>query len=214
MNYSNIIFPINFYQKCFKLSNEDSFIKVDKRNFIEMVFEEINFLVVEIGFGKGDFLIHYSSDYPNKQFVGIEKSDNLVKEVAKRLERNGIRNVRLINAKAEFALYFLFPDSSIDMVIINFPDPWPKKAHIERRLVNSNFLKLLSKKLKKGSSIYFSTDVENYKDFVIDSLKKINNLKLENVILGFWEERYQTKYLKKWLKQNKKIFSLHIIKMY
>ncbi|MCS6955707.1 MAG: tRNA (guanosine(46)-N7)-methyltransferase TrmB [Candidatus Calescibacterium sp.] len=216
MSYSNIIFPINFYQKVYKLSCSSNFIRVNRNSsyVLRLVFDSIDYLVLEIGFGKGDFLLQYSIDNPGYQIVGIEKSDRLVKEVSKKLERSGVSNVRLIQANAEFAVYFLIPDNSVDELIINFPDPWPKKAHIGRRLVNTNFLKLLNTKMKKGSKIFVSTDVEDYKDFIIDSVRKAANqglsFRVTNIFMGFWNERYQTKYLKKWLKENKKIFSIEI----
>ncbi|MCS7243348.1 MAG: tRNA (guanosine(46)-N7)-methyltransferase TrmB [Candidatus Calescibacterium sp.] len=219
MSYSNIIFPVNFYQKIYKLSCSGGFIRVNRNSsyILRLVFDSIDYLVLEVGFGKGDFLLQYSIDNPGYQIVGIEKSDRLVKEVSKKLVRNGISNVRLIQASAEFALYFLIPDDSVDEIIINFPDPWPKKAHISRRLVNPNFLKLLNNKMKKGSRIFVSTDVIDYKDFIIDSVKKAVNqgscFRVTNVFMGFWNEKYQTKYLKKWLKENKKIFSIEIQKI-
>ncbi|MFN3995361.1 MAG: hypothetical protein ACK4GR_02380, partial [bacterium] len=121
-----------------------------------------------------------------------------------------------ICSKAEFATYFLIPDNFLNEVIINFPDPWPKKAHISRRLVNKNFLALLYKKIKNSGKIMVSTDVENYKDFILENLKILINqgykYRIEKVFLGFWNENYQTKYLRKWIKLNRKIFSLEILK--
>lgn len=218
MSLSNIIFPINFYHQAYGLGSETDFIKVNQNlsYILNLVFEKIEYLVLEIGFGRGDFLLQFSKDNPNYQIVGIEKSERLVKEVAKKLERNGINNVRLIHSMADFAIHFLIPYNSVDMLIVNFPDPWPKKAHLRRRLINPNFLKLLYNKMKSEAKIFISTDVEKYKDYILDSVEKAYNqgfhYKVSRVFLGFWDEKYQTKYLRKWLKQNKKIFSIEIIK--
>lgn len=216
--YSHLVFPINFFQKYYKLGNDECFLRVNNNlsYILQLVFEDTNYVVLEIGFGQGDFLIQYALDNPEHKILGIEKSENLVKEVCKKLERKNINNVRLINAKAEFAVYFLIPNNFIDKVIINFPDPWPKKAHINRRLVNSNFLALLYNKMKTPANIWVSTDVESYKDFIIEAVEKLINrgfrYKINHFLLGFWDQQYQTKYLKKWLKQNKKIFSIEIVK--
>jgi len=218
MKYCNIIFPVNFYHKYYKLHTNSGFIKLNNNSkyLLYLVFEKLDFVVLEIGFGKGDFLIQYCLDNPDQQIIGIEKSQSLVKEVSKRLDIYKIKNVRLINSYAEFAIYFLIPDNFIDKVIINFPDPWPKKAHISRRLVNPYFLKMLYPKMKKNSTLLISTDVENYKDFILESIKKANNqdcyFKLNDIKLGFWNQDYQTKYLRKWIKQNRKIYSLEIVK--
>jgi len=216
----NIIFPLNFFHSYFSnFCVSDFFVKVNKNlsMVIELSFDSFSYVVVEVGFGKGDFLLEYAKANPSYQIIGIEKSLKLVKDLSKRLDFYNISNIRLIEAKADFAFYFLIPDNFVDLVIINFPDPWPKKSHISRRLVNHNFLKLIYPKLKNNSKIFVSTDVEDYKDFIIDSLKKVIrsgfSYKLQDVILGFWESNFSTKYLRKWLKQNKKIYSLQIVKM-
>ncbi|MEN3015699.1 MAG: tRNA (guanosine(46)-N7)-methyltransferase TrmB [bacterium] len=216
MSYSYIIFPINLYQKLYSLNVNDNFIKISRdTNYIaHLVFEKITYVVLEIGFGDGKFIIEYAKDNQDKQIIGIEKSDYLVKHVAKKLTKEGINNVRLISSMANFAIYFLVPENFLDLIIVNFPDPWPKKAHISRRLLNPNFFKMIYPKMKQNSKIFISTDVEKYKDYILDSIDTVNShkplFKVENVFLGFWYEKYQTKYLNKWLKVGKKIFSIEI----
>jgi len=218
----NIVFPINFYSKykecSSSLSESQFFIKIDEnlRNTLKSSFEILSYVCVEIGFGKGEFLIDYAKANPSYQIIGIEKSLNLIKKLSRRLEFYQIENVRLIEGKADFVFYFLVPEEFVDEVIINFPDPWPKKAHIERRLINHNFFKLIFPKLKSNSRIYISTDVEDYKNYMIEELNKTirSGFKydLKNVKLGFWNENFSTRYLRKWLRQNKKIYSLEIVR--
>lgn len=204
--YKNILFPFEIFNKV----NDSYLILEPKFLDIKKNFNKDSELYVEIGFGKGDFLIDFAKNNKDKPILGIEKSQSLVKEVSKKLVLNEIDNVRLIEGLAEFVFYFCIPYESVKLLIINFPDPYPKKAHIKRRLLNRKFFKLIYPKLTKDSLIYVSTDVKNYRDYIIDELNSLNLYKIEKFLLGFYDENYQTKYLKKWIKLNKKIYSFII----
>ncbi|MGC8815093.1 MAG: tRNA (guanosine(46)-N7)-methyltransferase TrmB [bacterium] len=206
--YKNILFPFEIFNKIddYYLILEPKFIDIKK------LFNNERELYVEIGFGKGDFLIEFAKNNKDKAILGIEKSQSLVKEVSKKLVLNEIDNVKLIEGLAEFVFYFNIPYESVKSLIINFPDPYPKKAHINRRLLNKKFFKLIYPKLTKDCLIYISTDVIDYRDYIIDELNSLNLYKIEKFLLGFYDENYQTKYLKKWKKLNKKIYSLIISK--
>jgi tRNA (guanine-N7-)-methyltransferase len=208
--YKNILFPYNHFEKLndYLLLLEPKFIDIKK------IFNKDSNLYVEIGFGKGDFLIDFAKNNQDKAILGIERSQSLVKEVSKKLILNNIDNVILIEGLADFIFHFYIPFASVEKLIINFPDPYPKKAHIPRRLINKKFLKLIYNKLTKDSLIYIATDSENYRDYIIDELQSLNIYKIEKFLLGFYDENYQTKYLKKWLKLNRKIYSFIISKKF
>ena len=216
--YQNILFPFNHFKKIddYYLFLEPCFINIDELFSLNKgINEKIDKnLYVEIGFGKGDFLIDFAKNNKDIPIIGIEKSQALVKEVSKKLTYNNITNVKLIEGLADFVFYFYIPYNSVKKVIINFPDPYPKKAHINRRLLNKKFFKLIYYKLTKDALIYIATDSDNYRDYVISELKSLNRFyKIERFLLGFYDQNYQTKYLRKWLKLNKKIYSLIIIKL-
>ncbi|MCX7871083.1 MAG: tRNA (guanosine(46)-N7)-methyltransferase TrmB [bacterium] len=206
--YKHIIFPFNHFPKL------NDFYLLLKPKFIETkeLFNKDSNLYIEIGFGKGDFLINFAKNNKDKTIIGIERSQSLVKEVSKKLVLNKIDNVKLIEGLAEFVFYFYIPHNSVELLIINFPDPYPKKAHINRRLLNKKFFKLIYPKLTNNALIYIATDCDKYRDYIIQELKTLNIYKIEKFILGFYDENYQTKYLKKWLKLNKKIYSFIISK--
>jgi len=206
--YKNILFPYNHFNKSngYYLLLEPKFIDIKK------TFNKYSNLYVEIGFGKGDFLIDFAKNNPDKAILGIEKSQSLVKEVSKKLVLNNIDNVVLVEGLADFVFHFYIPFNSVEKLIINFPDPYPKKAHIPKRLINKKFLKLIYNKLAKNSLIYIATDSDNYRDYIMNELQSLNIYKIEKFLLGFYDENYQTKYLKKWLKLNRKIYSLIISK--
>ena len=92
-------------------------------------------LVVDVGYGRGEFLLELAQRDPHAAFVGIEYSYKRVLKMARRLARTKLENVRLLDCTAERAVAELFADASVSCFWINFPDPWPKKRHHRRRLV-------------------------------------------------------------------------------
>jgi len=206
--YRNILLPYNHFEKLndYFLLLEPKFIDIKK------IFNKYSNLYVEVGFGKGDFLIDFAKNNQDKAILAIERSQSLVKEVSKKLILNNIDNVVLVEGLADFIFHFYIPFGSVEKLIINFPDPYTKKAHIPRRLINKRFLKLIYNKLTKDSLIYIATDSVSYRDYIINELKSLKIYKIEKFLLGFYDENYQTKYLKKWLKLNRKIYSFIISK--
>jgi tRNA (guanine-N7-)-methyltransferase len=119
-------------------------------------------LVVDIGFGRGEFLIDAAQKEPQRAFVGIERSFKRALKMARRLARRGIGNVRLVESMAETGIPELFPERSIESAWINFPDPWPKDRHAGRRLVQVPFIRDLALRLVDGGVLYLATDDAAY----------------------------------------------------
>jgi tRNA (guanine-N7-)-methyltransferase len=115
-------------------------------------------LAVDIGFGRGEFLIHAAQKDPNRAFIGIERSFKRTLKMARRLARLGIGNVRLVESTAQTAITDLFPLASIESAWINFPDPWPKDRHARRRLVQAPFIRDLALRLAAGGVVNLATD--------------------------------------------------------
>jgi hypothetical protein len=101
-------------------------------------------LVVDIGFGRGEFLIDAARKEPHRAFVGIERSFKRTLKMARRLARLTIGNVRLVESTAQAGIPEFFPERSIESAWINFPDPWPKDRHAARRLVQAPFIRDLA----------------------------------------------------------------------
>ena len=128
----------------------------------ESLFGNTHPVEIEIGSGKGGFLIASSEAYPGKNFLGIEKSIKMTRYTAERLGKRSISNIRLVCANAQYILTRMVPDTSVSVIHIYFPDPWPKTRHQKRRLMSPDFLKILRKVLIPGGTIQFATDHQDY----------------------------------------------------
>ena len=146
---------------------KDADIKVNMSKYILNVEEKIDFKTlfnnsnktcVEIGMGKGKFIIEMALNNPNLNFIGIEKYSSVILQATKKLDNlDYIPNLRLLNIDATNILD-LFMENSIDLIYLNFSDPWPKKRQAKRRLTHENFLMMYDKLLKKDGEIHFKTD--------------------------------------------------------
>jgi tRNA (guanine-N7-)-methyltransferase len=119
-------------------------------------------LVVDIGFGRGEFLIDAATEEPQRAFVGIESSFKRTLKMARRLARLGIGNVRLVESTAQTGIPELFSERSVEFAWINFPDPWPKDRHAARRLVQPPFIRDLALRLVPGGALQLATDDAAY----------------------------------------------------
>jgi tRNA (guanine-N7-)-methyltransferase len=118
--------------------------------------------VVEIGFGRGEFLLGLAQAEPATRFVGVEYSFKRVLKTARRLARTELCNVRLLQETGEFVVQELLPDASVDEFWINFPDPWPKKRHARRRLLRPAFVHAAARRLRPGGRLHVATDDAAY----------------------------------------------------
>jgi len=119
-------------------------------------------LEVDIGSGKGRFLLARAAAHPEVNFIGIERQRRRVEKVASKAARAGLDNIRLLHAEICFALETLLPDHAVGTFYIFYPDPWPKRRHHPRRLINSDFLNLLHRKLQPSGRVHFATDDQAY----------------------------------------------------
>lgn len=119
-------------------------------------------LIIEIGFGNGLFLLELARSRPEANVLGVEISIPALRSAGRKVARAGLTNVRLLQAEAEAALLALCRPESVDGVIINFPDPWPKKGQHHRRLIDDAFLRLLATRLRPGAHLDIATDHEAY----------------------------------------------------
>ncbi len=117
---------------------------------------------LEIGFGNGASLAAMAEQEPETDFIGIEVHRPGVGHLLLELERRELNNVRIICADAVQVLNNCLPDESLDRVLLFFPDPWPKKRHHKRRIVQPGFIGLLARKLKPGGILHMATDWEDY----------------------------------------------------
>jgi tRNA (guanine-N7-)-methyltransferase len=117
---------------------------------------------LEIGFGMGHTLVELARRSPDTAFIGIEVHRPGVGKLLAMLEDEGLENVRIYCADAMEVLARAIPEASLDAVLLFFPDPWPKKRHHKRRLVQPPFVELVSERLKPGGLFHLATDWEAY----------------------------------------------------
>ena len=127
-------------------------------------------LVLEIGFGRGEFLLGLAEAARQRAFLGVEYSGKRVLKTARRLARTELRNVRLMLATAEQVICEILPVGSLASVWINFPDPWPKKRHHKRRLLQPGFVRELAQRLAVGGEFHVATDHSAYAEFIAEVL--------------------------------------------
>jgi len=125
-------------------------------------YTEKNPVIIEIGFGMGSATSEIAVKNPGTFYIGIEVYKPGIGNLLGEIKKNNIENLKIINHDAVLAISNMFGDNSLDGIHIFFPDPWPKKKHHKRRLINEEFIGLISKKMKKNGYVYISTDWEDY----------------------------------------------------
>lgn len=119
-------------------------------------------VIVEIGFGNGEALAAEAAAHPENNYLGIEVHRPGAGSLLRKLEAAGMNNVRVMLADAKEVLGARIPDESLSALRLFFPDPWPKKRHHKRRLVQPDFAALVARKLEPGGYVHLATDWADY----------------------------------------------------
>lgn len=127
--------------------------------------------ILEIGFGMGETTASIAQGQPERDFLGIEVHTPGVGSLLKHIGERGLTNVRIIQHDAVEVLNNVIADGSLDGVHIFFPDPWPKKRHHKRRLIQREFVSLLCRKLKPGAYLHVATDWQEYAEWILEILR-------------------------------------------
>jgi tRNA (guanine-N7-)-methyltransferase len=117
---------------------------------------------VEIGFGNGEHLAALAAAHPERDYLGVEVHRSGVGRLMLSLQQLGLRNVRIVCHDAVEVLQQQIPPGSLDEILVLFPDPWPKKRHHKRRLIQPGFVSLLAERLTGGGTLRLATDWEPY----------------------------------------------------
>jgi tRNA (guanine-N7-)-methyltransferase len=157
--------------------------------------------VLEIGFGRGEFLLGLAAQSPGTWFVGVEISFKRTLKMARKVGRAGLANVRLIEARAEEALRVIAPVPCLDEIWINFSDPWPKGRHAHRRLIRPDFAVSLARALAPGGVLHLATDDVPYAhqmDEVLHGESRLQNLNAPWPFVAEVPGRPRTGYEEQW----------------
>lgn len=179
-----------------------------KLNFVD-IFGNTNPIVVEIGFGMGDATWQLAKANPDINYLGIEVHKPGVGKLLNEIKRNDLKNIYIIEHDALEVLEFMIADNSVNGFHIFFPDPWPKKRHHKRRMVQRPRTNLMAQKLASGGYLYFVTDILDYAEFALEELTLTEGLK--NKYNGFAEPqpwRMQTKFERKGMAAERQITEL------
>ncbi len=128
-------------------------------------------LVVELGFGRGEFLRHLAAEAPEQAHVGVELSFKRVLKMARRIAREDPGNVRLVCAPAEQVVREVLAPASVRTLWVNFPDPWPKKRHHKHRLLQPPLVAQLARRLVPGGALEIATDHADYAEAIDAALR-------------------------------------------
>ncbi len=182
-------------------------------NWGTMVFQNPNPIYIEIGMGKGDFIIENAIRYPDINFIGIEKYDSVLVRAIQKSNELDLSNLKFIRMDANH-IDCVF-SKEISLIYLNFSDPWPKDRHAKRRLTSPVFLQKYDALFLKNPHIIMKTDNNSLFEYSMESLKEngyqiissTRDLYLEDI-----KDNIQTEYEKKFVKLGVKINRMEAIK--
>jgi tRNA (guanine-N7-)-methyltransferase len=165
--------------------------------------------ILEIGFGMGETTAAIAQQHPERDFLGVEVHTPGVGSLLKRIAELHLKNVRVIQHDAVEVLRHMIAPAALDGVHIFFPDPWPKKRHHKRRLIQPPFLALLASRMKPGATVHACTDWEDYAQQMLQVLSA--DRALENTASGYADRpdtRPETKFERRGLDLGHRVWDL------
>lgn len=178
------------------------------------VFHNDHPIKVDIGSGKGKFLVEMAQAEPWANFIGIKIFHDGIRKTLKKVNALRLTNIRLLHATAREALEYCFSSSQINTIYISFPDPWPKKRHARRRIVQPATVALLADRLTLGGQVILATDVESYARDMLQCFLADNRFRSTYVdgIVKMLPDRIVSLYEEKFLAQNLPVYYASLMK--
>tara|TARA_B100001250_G_scaffold196195_1_gene168561 strand:+ start:153 stop:842 length:690 start_codon:yes stop_codon:yes gene_type:complete len=134
----------------------------------EEIFKSYKPLILDIGFGSGESTINHAISHPENNYLAVEVHRPGIGRLLNKIEENTLTNIKIIKHDVIDILKEQIPDCSLTQIFIFFPDPWPKKRHHKRRLINKELIKLIKKKLVLHGRLHIATDWENYANYIME----------------------------------------------
>ncbi len=147
------------------------------------IFGRVAPVIVEVGFGMGETTARIAAANPGNDYLAIEVHGPGVGSLLKRIEESGITNIRIVQHDAVEVLRHMVPPSSLAAMHVFFPDPWPKKRHHKRRLLQAGFIELAASRLAPRGILHVATDWQEYAEHVLGVLEASRDL--VNTAAGF-----------------------------
>lgn len=200
-----------------------SFIQIESPNYLRTenlekpadwhaIFGNTHPIALEIGCGIGDFIALTAAERPETNFIAIDYYNKGCYKTCRRLDARDLKNVRVLREEARQFITERIPKGSLVSVYINCPDPWPKKRHRKRRLVNRAFMEFLHEYLAPGADFFFATDFDDYGTDVagmMTDLAGFENRLAPDFYRHELEGYHLSKYMKKFMTQGKNIYFVH-----
>ena len=164
---------------------------------------------VEIGFGKGRYLLQRAQAEPENRFLGIEIAGKYYRILAKRARKRRLGNLLALLGDAPYLMSAVLPRGFARAVHVYFPDPWPKKRHHKRRLFDPKNLDLLLGLLQPEGRLWFATDFLDYGALVVEMLERMPGIEIER-LSGPWPEGPRTNYEAKYVEEGRPILRLGV----
>ncbi len=183
---------------------------------LDSVFGRAAPRVLEIGFGNGETLVEQAAANPSTDFIGIEVHEPGVGHCLLRAHAAGISNLRLSRRDAIDVLRQQIPDSSLRRINLYFPDPWPKKRHHKRRILQHDFLQMLSRKIEPGGTFHIATDWQDYAEQIDELIGSDDSFRLsERRTHGGGDpvDRSTTRFERRGLQQGHKIWDWRLTRI-
>ena len=136
---------------------------------LRAVFGNANPVEMELGAGDGSFLAQRAAAHPGRNFLGVERLLGRLRKLDRKARRAGLQNVRCLRLEAAYALEWMMPPGGLDVLHVYFPDPWPKRRHWKRRLINRPFALLAAAALSPGGRVYLRTDHPGYFEAILEA---------------------------------------------
>jgi tRNA (guanine-N7-)-methyltransferase len=129
---------------------------------LEALFPGVDGVEVELGSGDGSFLAEYAAQNPGRGFIGVERLLGRLRKLERKAQRRGLSNLRVLRLEAAYVLRWKLASATVSALHVYFPDPWPKRRHWKRRLVNDLFVEEAARILRPGGRVFLRTDNEPY----------------------------------------------------
>lgn len=169
--------------------------------------------ILEIGPGRGDFLLSMAEQLPGKKLAAIEIGKRRYVKLIPRIQKRGLTNILLIQGNARVVLPRIFNPGTFEKIYVLFPDPWPKKRHIPHRLMTVEFITLLADLLRKDGELFFATDVLAYAEWVTGNMRAVGQLKSlgspDFTTVDKFAYYTPTVYEQRWRTEGRAIYYLH-----
>ena len=136
------------------------------------VFDRDQPIEIDLGCGKGSFLLWAAGAHPQRNFLGVDRLLRRLRRVDRKAVRGRLNNVRLVRLEAAYLVSKLVPDGSVSTYHVLFPDPWPKRRHHERRLISAGFLASVHRTLVPGGAVNCATDHAEYFEWIQRAFEK------------------------------------------